>query len=270
MSPRSASAVGPDRMRPPQRSTPADEVDKLGRFDAEIHMRTSVSALAELMVRIHSPPPKSQRTFSPLQLNDPGRGAHRGIGPSGKARVWPISAMIGRSPGRHPRRGVLLLPQPRRRTPEAASGRLYRILRPRANGIRTLGPSRGRRGIGRLLCKPEKWGAADNRKASRLKQPIQPGGVFAQLHDDLLAGPETAHRPIALRSIPPTSGDATSANSGVGRAAPYRARLRRGRNHHPLAESPNAVGPPASLRSLSAATVQPVSPVGRLRNSATF
>jgi hypothetical protein len=32
------------------------------------------------MVRIHLPPPKSQRTFSPLQLNGPGRGAHRGIG----------------------------------------------------------------------------------------------------------------------------------------------------------------------------------------------
>jgi len=41
----------------------ADEVDKLGRFDAEIHMRTSVSALAELMVRIHSPPAVSQQTF---------------------------------------------------------------------------------------------------------------------------------------------------------------------------------------------------------------
>ena len=27
-----------------------------------------------LEVRIHLPPPKSQRTFSPLQLNDPGRG----------------------------------------------------------------------------------------------------------------------------------------------------------------------------------------------------
>jgi hypothetical protein len=37
----------------------ADEVNKLGRFDAEIHMRTSVSAFAELMVRIHSPPPGS-------------------------------------------------------------------------------------------------------------------------------------------------------------------------------------------------------------------
>jgi hypothetical protein len=33
-----------------------------------------------LRVRIHLPPPKSQRTFSPLQLNGPGRGAHRGIG----------------------------------------------------------------------------------------------------------------------------------------------------------------------------------------------
>jgi hypothetical protein len=32
------------------------------------------------MVRIRLPPPKSQRTFSPLRLNDPGRGAHRGIG----------------------------------------------------------------------------------------------------------------------------------------------------------------------------------------------
>jgi hypothetical protein len=31
-------------------------------------------------VRIRLPPPKSRRTFSPLQLNDPGRGAHRGIG----------------------------------------------------------------------------------------------------------------------------------------------------------------------------------------------
>jgi len=38
-----------------------DEVNKLGRFDAEIHMRTSVSALAELMVRIHSPPATSQQ-----------------------------------------------------------------------------------------------------------------------------------------------------------------------------------------------------------------
>src|SRR6516165_3456768 len=38
----------------------ADEVNKLGRFEAEIHMRTSVSALAELMVRIHSPPATSQ------------------------------------------------------------------------------------------------------------------------------------------------------------------------------------------------------------------
>ena len=37
----------------------ADEVNKLGRFDAEIHMRTSVSALAELVVRIHSPPAES-------------------------------------------------------------------------------------------------------------------------------------------------------------------------------------------------------------------
>jgi hypothetical protein len=53
-------------MRPPQRSTPADEVDKLGRFDAEIHMRTSVSALAELMVRIHSPPAGSLRTIGVL------------------------------------------------------------------------------------------------------------------------------------------------------------------------------------------------------------
>lgn len=33
-----------------------DEVNKLGRFNAEIHMRTSVSDLAELVVRIHSPP----------------------------------------------------------------------------------------------------------------------------------------------------------------------------------------------------------------------
>jgi hypothetical protein len=39
----------------------ADEVNKLGRFDAEIQMRTSVWALAELMVRIHSPPAESQR-----------------------------------------------------------------------------------------------------------------------------------------------------------------------------------------------------------------
>src|SRR6516162_5607189 len=38
----------------------ADEVNKLSRFDAEIHMPTSVSALAELMVRIHSPPAKSR------------------------------------------------------------------------------------------------------------------------------------------------------------------------------------------------------------------
>ena len=30
--------------------------------------------IAEPKVRIRSPPPKSQRTFSPLQLNDPGRG----------------------------------------------------------------------------------------------------------------------------------------------------------------------------------------------------
>jgi hypothetical protein len=50
-------------MRPPQRSTPADEVDKLGRFDTEIHMRTSVSALAELMVRIRSPPGESPQTI---------------------------------------------------------------------------------------------------------------------------------------------------------------------------------------------------------------
>jgi hypothetical protein len=42
-----------------------DEVNKLGRFDAEIHMRTSVSALAELMVRIHSPPAESLQTFGP-------------------------------------------------------------------------------------------------------------------------------------------------------------------------------------------------------------
>jgi hypothetical protein len=41
----------------------ADEVNKLGRFDAEIHMRTSLSALAELMVRIRSPPAVSQQTF---------------------------------------------------------------------------------------------------------------------------------------------------------------------------------------------------------------
>src|SRR6516164_958488 len=64
MSPRSASAV--DQIacgcRKGQRPI-ADEVNKLGRFDAEIHMRTSVSALAELMVRIHSPPPESLRTF---------------------------------------------------------------------------------------------------------------------------------------------------------------------------------------------------------------
>jgi hypothetical protein len=66
MSPRSASAV--DQIacgcRKGQRPI-ADEVNKLGRFDAEIHMRTSVSALAELMVRIHSPPAKSLRTFGP-------------------------------------------------------------------------------------------------------------------------------------------------------------------------------------------------------------
>jgi len=64
MSPRSASAV--DQIacgcRKGQRPI-ADEVNKLGRFDAEIHMRTSVSALAELMVRIHSPPAVSLRTF---------------------------------------------------------------------------------------------------------------------------------------------------------------------------------------------------------------
>jgi hypothetical protein len=60
MSPRSASAV--DQIacgrRKGQRPI-ADEVNRLGRFDAEIHMRTSVSALAELMVRIHSPPADS-------------------------------------------------------------------------------------------------------------------------------------------------------------------------------------------------------------------
>ena len=63
-SPRSASAV--DQIacgrRKGQRPI-ADEVNKLGRFDAEIHMRTSVSALAELVVRIHSPPAESQQTF---------------------------------------------------------------------------------------------------------------------------------------------------------------------------------------------------------------
>jgi hypothetical protein len=60
MAPRSASAV--DQIacgcRKGQRPI-ADEVNKLARFDAEIHMRTSVSALAELMVRIHSPPAES-------------------------------------------------------------------------------------------------------------------------------------------------------------------------------------------------------------------
>jgi len=65
MSPRSASAV--DQIacgcRKGQRPI-ADEVNKLGRFDAEIHMRTSVSALAELMVRIHSPPAGSLRTIA--------------------------------------------------------------------------------------------------------------------------------------------------------------------------------------------------------------
>src|SRR5215472_7194816 len=44
-----------------------DEVNKLGRFDAEIHMRTSVSALAELMVRIHSPPARSLRTIGSVR-----------------------------------------------------------------------------------------------------------------------------------------------------------------------------------------------------------
>src|ERR1700751_507918 len=60
MSPRSASAV--DHIacgrRKGQRPI-ADEVNKLGRFDAAIHMQTSDSALAELMVRTHSPPAKS-------------------------------------------------------------------------------------------------------------------------------------------------------------------------------------------------------------------
>ena len=57
MSPRSASEsdqIASGR-REGQRPI-ADEVNKLGRFDAEIHMRTSLSALAELMVRIRSPP----------------------------------------------------------------------------------------------------------------------------------------------------------------------------------------------------------------------
>jgi len=51
-------------MRPPQGSTPADEVNKLGGFDAEIHMRTSVSPLAKLMVRIHSPPAGVGETYA--------------------------------------------------------------------------------------------------------------------------------------------------------------------------------------------------------------
>jgi X-Pro dipeptidyl-peptidase (S15 family) len=60
-SPGSASAVDQiacghrNGQRPPTRST--------SRFDAEIHMWTSVSALAELMVRIHSPPAESLQTF---------------------------------------------------------------------------------------------------------------------------------------------------------------------------------------------------------------
>ena len=64
MSPRSASAV--DQIacgcRKGQRPI-ADEVNKLARFDTEIHMRTSVSAHAELMVRIHSPPAGSLQTI---------------------------------------------------------------------------------------------------------------------------------------------------------------------------------------------------------------
>jgi hypothetical protein len=65
MSPRTASAVDQiaSGRRKGQRPI-ADEVNKLGRFDAEIHMRTSVSALAELMVRIHSPPAESPRTIA--------------------------------------------------------------------------------------------------------------------------------------------------------------------------------------------------------------
>ena len=39
----------------------------------------SLAPRAGLRVGIHLSPPKSQRAFSPLQLNDPGRGAHRGI-----------------------------------------------------------------------------------------------------------------------------------------------------------------------------------------------
>jgi hypothetical protein len=48
--------------------TVADEVNKLGRFDAEIHMRKSVSALAELMVRIHSPPAESRANFTAIPV----------------------------------------------------------------------------------------------------------------------------------------------------------------------------------------------------------
>ena len=60
MSPRSASAVDQIACGRRKGHRPiADEVNKLGRFDAEIHMRTSVSAFAELMIRIHSPPAES-------------------------------------------------------------------------------------------------------------------------------------------------------------------------------------------------------------------
>jgi hypothetical protein len=57
----------------------ADEVNMLGRFDAEIDMRTSVSALAELMVRIHSPP-----AASPLRTDFPAGSKGRTQNPRGR------------------------------------------------------------------------------------------------------------------------------------------------------------------------------------------
>ena len=111
MSPRSASAV--DQIacgcRKGQRPI-VDEVNKLGRFDAEIHMRTSVSALAELMVRIHSPPadslvsagirlsPSRSRAFPPVLR----AGAASAVGGDGHdAAIWrqrPIISLSGPIP----------------------------------------------------------------------------------------------------------------------------------------------------------------------------
>ena len=73
----------------------ADEVNKLARFDAEIHMPTSVSALAELMVRIHSPPAKSRQTSVPRGASRARTLARRREGRSEPSRR-PIAA-IGRS-----------------------------------------------------------------------------------------------------------------------------------------------------------------------------